>query len=160
MRDKLCDSFRGQGRTPLQNFEMPFNVLLTQQARIKNVLRHGHLAYAVFFAVTVVIARDLLSLIPVNENFTNAGFFAKDELIDAAIEEANIDCIIEGNSPMVSQLIDELVEIGYLQVNPQGQLYSDFIRESCDWPTLKELEQEAESAITDETEGDMPPELF
>lgn len=160
MRDKLCDSFRGQGRTPLQNFEMPFNVLLTQQARIKSVLRHGHLAYAVFFAVTVIIARDLLSLVPVNEYFVNAGFFARDELIDSVIEESNVDCIYEDNEPMVAQIIDELVEAGYLQVNPKGQLYSDFIRESCDWPTLKELEQEAESAITDETEADMPPELF
>ena len=158
MRDKLCDSFRGQGRTALQNFEMPLNTLLTEQAKIKTVLRHGHLAYAVFFATTVVIARDLLSLIPVSDSFVNAGFFSRDELIDAIVEEANIDCIIEDNSPMVSRIVDELIEIGFLQVTQNGAIYSDYIREACDWPTLKELEKESENETTAADEE--VPELF
>lgn len=158
MRDKLCDSFRGQGRTALQNFEMPLNTLLTGQARIKTVLRHGHLAYAVFFATTVVIARDLLSLIPVSDSFVNAGFFSRDELIDAVVEEANIDCIIEDNSPMVSRIVDELIDIGFLQVNQNGELYSDYIREACDWPTLKELEKESQDETT--VDAELIPELF
>lgn len=159
MRDKLCDSFRGQGRTALQNFEMPLNVLLTQQAKIKSVLRRGaHLAYAVLFATTVVIARDLLSLIPVGDNFVVAGFFAKDELVNAVIEEAGIDAYYENGAPMTSQIIDELVDIGFLQVNQNGELYSDYIREACDWPTLKELEKESEDETSEDAEE--IPELF
>jgi len=160
MRDKLCDSFRGQGRTALQNFEMPLNTLLTQQAKIKTVLRRGaHLAYAVLFATTVVIARDLLSLIPVSDSFINAGFFTKDELVNAVIEEAGIDAYYDNGAPMTSQIVDELIEIGFLQVTQNGAIYSDYIREACDWPTLKELEkEETENETT--TADEEVPELF
>lgn len=159
MRDKLCDSFRGQGRTALQNFEMPLNVLLTEQAKVKTVLRRGaHLAYAVLFATIVVIARDLLSLIPVGENFINGGFFTKDELVNAVLEEAGIDAYYENGAPMTSQIVDELIEIGFLQVNQNGELYSDYIREACDWPTLKELEKESQDETT--VDAEEIPELF